>query len=393
MNEKKKEIAQKFAPVLCHELSRNKKKRIFDCFSSIKFTEDDPWEMEDRIAEFRKMFSFKEENIIESSLIPSVYYSLVETHSHYFLLYSIYHALDQKSPFGHEHDMENVQVVVRKSGEVVEYVTTNAHHAYFYYVNDDNPVRPHPPYLDTSENGKIVLYQDTHPVVYIQPGDGSIFSVFTEQIGHGILGIGGVYKGLIKYDWSHKWHEDSKTFDFENKDEGETIGIVAMVADDDNPARPYLLENKVIQIHYELESVEQSIWEWFKHRASNKSIGKLFKEEESWKPSSLKIRGESRSRRKYFEETFSIDKIAYPAGFVGTKDISTGKVRAAAGSWPFQYKNRVTGKRFSYITRRSAWKDVPAINLDVFFDPASAYKIMVTSQDRISTKYTYHPFV
>jgi len=383
--EDEKKIAQKFAPVLCCELSKDRDKRKFDCFSSIKFKPNkNPWEMEDRKADFITVFN-------EGKIIPSIYYSLVETNTHYFLLYTVYHALDQKSPFGHEHDMEHIQVVVRKSEEIVEYVTTMAHHGYFYYVNEDNPVRPHPPYLNTSENGKIALYKDTHPVVYVQPGDGSIVSVFNEKIGHGIFGIGGVYKGPINHDWSKKWHAHSEDFEFESKDEDKPIGIIAMNPDD-NKAEKYQLKNGINRVRYQLESVEDTIWQWFKQR-KNESMGKLFKKEEIWEPSDNKIWGEKVSRKEYFKNRYTIDKVAYPSGVCGTKDTATGRIRTAAGSWPFEYINRVTGRRFSYVAHRPDRKLVPAIDLDVFFDPAAAYKIMVTAQEPIDIAYTYHPFV
>jgi hypothetical protein len=48
MGSKKLKIAQKFAPILCCELSKNRRKRIYDCFSAIDFHPDKkPCEMED----------------------------------------------------------------------------------------------------------------------------------------------------------------------------------------------------------------------------------------------------------------------------------------------------------------------------------------------------------
>jgi hypothetical protein len=405
MSNKSLKIAQKFAPVLCCELSKNRRKRIYDCFSAIDFHPDKkPCEMQDRIAVFNSMFPNLDENkeTIESTLIPSIYYSFIESKTHYFLLYTVYHALDQKSPFGHEHDMEHIQVIVRKSEETVEYVTTIAHHAFFYYVNEDNPVRPHPPYLNTSENGYIVLYNNTHPVVYIQPGDGSIYSVFNEEIGHGIFGIGGVYKGGFKLNWSKKWHENYKTFDFENKDGNNIIGIVASIADEDNPTDPYNLKNEINLINYNLESVEETIWQWFKNREKNDCMCRepsegidwkpgLFKTVKEWKPTKFTILHENESRKDYFDRVFKIKKFIHPSGVCGTRDAGKDRIRTAGGSWPFEYKNRVTGRRFSYMVNETFFKDVPAINLDIFFDPAAAYKIMVTAQEPISTEYINYP--
>src|SRR5262245_23664246 len=101
----KKGIAEKFAPIICHELSKTETKRRFDCFTRIDFNEREPWNMFDRMIDFTAAFD-------AASLIPAVYYSVVVTATHYFILYSVYHAFDQKRRFGHEHDMEHVQVVV-----------------------------------------------------------------------------------------------------------------------------------------------------------------------------------------------------------------------------------------------------------------------------------------
>ncbi len=436
MSNKSLKIAQKFAPVLCCELSKDRRKRIYECFSAINFHPDKkPCEMEDRIAKFNSMFPNLDETeeAIESTLIPSIYYSLIESKTHYFMLYTIYHALDQKSPFGHEHDMEHIQVVVRKSEDIVEYVTTNAHHAYFYYVNEDNPVRPHPPYLNTSENGYIVLHNNTHPVVYIQPGDGSISSVFNEEIGHGIFGIGGVYKGGFRYNWRSKWHSDGPSFEFENKDGSKTIGIIALHADD-NEAKTYAIENEINLLYYQLENVEDTIWQWFTGRETNNSLCKnkckdpkkyeewlskslkdpywakkivkvswkpcLFRETKTWKPLANKIINNSHTRKEYFKKELrdqhnnllSIRKIQYPSGICGSKNRDTGYVRVAGGAWPFEFKCRTTGERFYNMTNKSFGKKVPTKTLEVFFDPAAAYKIMVTVQEPISTDYIDYPY-
>jgi hypothetical protein len=436
MSNKSLKIAQKFAPVLCCELSKDHDMRIFDCFSSVNFKPgEESWDMIDRVAEFRSMFSFENGDISARDLKPSVYYSLLETESHYFLLYTVYHALDQKSPFGHEHDMEHVQVVVRKGereeDDAVEFVTTNAHHAYYYYLNKDKPVTPHPPFIHDSHHGKIVLYKDTHPVVYVQPGDGSIFAIAIEEIGHGIFGIGGVYKSGFRFDWSKKWHANiSPTFDFENKDGGNTIGVIAVNADNSTPAKPYELVNNVNLLHYELENVEDTIWQWFKDRENNNSLCKkgckkpksredwyrrsikdpnllrrilksirnkpwkpcLFKEKKEWEPWKWLISGENLTRREYFEQKLNLKKIAHPSGVCGTKDQYTGNVREAGGAWPFEYKNRATGRRFYEITGNKSWENAPFKELDVFFDPAAAYKIMVTTQEPISTDYIDYPY-
>jgi len=118
----------------------------------------------------------------------------------------------------------------------------------------------------------------------------------------------------------------------------------------------------------------------------------LFKEKKDWKPCNFKISGENLKRRKYFNQKLHLKKIAYPSGVCGTKDKNTGYVRIAGGAWPFEYKNRVTGKRFSKMTGNRSWKYAPVKTLDVFFDPAAAYKIMSTTREAISAEYIDYPF-
>ena len=75
-----------------------------------------------KIARADPAFRFKHK------LLPHVYYSVVETHSHYFVLYAVYHPQDWESPDSawrrtprwqlmgseHEHDMEGALVIASK---------------------------------------------------------------------------------------------------------------------------------------------------------------------------------------------------------------------------------------------------------------------------------------
>lgn len=68
-----------------------------------------------------------------------VYYSLIETSTHYYLNYILYHAVDFKV-FGHAHDTENVWVIVEKDGSsfgrLVAHVT-NVHGYPMIYAPDE----------------------------------------------------------------------------------------------------------------------------------------------------------------------------------------------------------------------------------------------------------------
>jgi hypothetical protein len=108
-----------------------------------------------------------------------VYYSVIETETHWFLFYSLFHPRDytddpcEESNGCHENDMESIQVVVRKDGTPFGHllaVETLAHdHIYLY---------PADPSVD--RNGlrlqRDAMLESGHPVVYV------------ETYGHGIFG-------------------------------------------------------------------------------------------------------------------------------------------------------------------------------------------------------------
>ncbi|MEE8391575.1 MAG: hypothetical protein V3S14_12375 [Anaerolineae bacterium] len=119
------------------------------------------------------------ENQPTGDLSARVYYSVVETETHWFLLYALFHPRDytsdpcESSDGCHENDMESIQVVVAKDGTSfgrLQAVETLAHSHIYLYTADRSvegnflPVR-----------GSVRL-EGTHPVVYV------------ETYGHGIYG-------------------------------------------------------------------------------------------------------------------------------------------------------------------------------------------------------------
>ncbi len=110
-------IAEKFSPIIFQEVDRGTKTLAHkprgreDFISAVNYDGDlqanNNWE-----------------NINNYPLLPVIYYSLLETSTHYFISYSIYHPRDWNrypvfrwmKPYSeHENDMENTQVVVRKA--------------------------------------------------------------------------------------------------------------------------------------------------------------------------------------------------------------------------------------------------------------------------------------
>jgi hypothetical protein len=119
------------------------------------------------------------ENQPTGDLSAHVYYSVVETDSHWFLFYALYHPRDytedpcEQSDGCHENDMESLQVVVAKDGTAygrpVALFTLAHSHIYLYPFGDavkKGALRP---------DGQAQLV-DGHPAVWV------------ESYGHGIYG-------------------------------------------------------------------------------------------------------------------------------------------------------------------------------------------------------------
>lgn len=115
-------------------------------------------------------------------LIGTVYYSVVETSTHWHLLYGFYHPRDWSDtadPFGwwtHENDMEGVVLTVRRNGSeygVLESMVTVAHSDFYSYTP------PGSPYTNGRESidGTIVLQNF---------GGVNRPTTFQEAKGHGI---------------------------------------------------------------------------------------------------------------------------------------------------------------------------------------------------------------
>lgn len=119
------------------------------------------------------------ENQPMGDLAAHVYYSVVETETHWFVFYSLFHPRDytpepcEQSNGCHENDMESVQLVVAKDGSPfgrLQAMETLAHRDIYLYVADPAVKAGFLPV-----QGPVVV-EDGHPVVYV------------ETYGHGIYG-------------------------------------------------------------------------------------------------------------------------------------------------------------------------------------------------------------
>lgn len=125
------------------------------------------------------------EHLPTHELIPTVYYAALQTRTHWFLTYHLFHPRDW-SPFElgvhttHEGDGENLQVVVDKRRGAVVLLLTQAHYRGTAYAAPDGPIaagasEPRGPIVLVDERGRPDP-DGRHPVVFVEWG------------GHGIRG-------------------------------------------------------------------------------------------------------------------------------------------------------------------------------------------------------------
>lgn len=119
------------------------------------------------------------ENQPTGDLSAYVYYSVIESESHWFLFYSLFHPRDytyedcHTSGGCHENDLESIQLTVEKNGTSFgkpKALETLAHNAIYLYIFD-NSVGGN--FLDVTG---VATLEGDHPVVYV------------EALGHGIYG-------------------------------------------------------------------------------------------------------------------------------------------------------------------------------------------------------------
>jgi hypothetical protein len=105
-----------------------------------------------------------------------VYYTVLETATHWFVHYLPYHAVDYKRIGGHPHDTETILAVVRKQGRGarLEVLETRFHKVWYQYVAAGSEVSDVGAADDI--DGRVRFGVDGHPAVYSQ------------RIGHGLCG-------------------------------------------------------------------------------------------------------------------------------------------------------------------------------------------------------------
>lgn len=118
------------------------------------------------------------ENLEKGSSQAFVYYAVMETETHWFLIYNFFHPRDY-SDFCvvgtcHENDNEGLILTIRKDGTRfgrLEVLETLAHNNVYSFTNDSaiqNGVH--------NIDGKVAFYEKTHPIIFIEAGGHGVFS-------------------------------------------------------------------------------------------------------------------------------------------------------------------------------------------------------------------------
>ena len=180
------EVARRWAPVFYQRLAGRDYSPRFDYITNFDF--DGDWDGANNW-----------ENAADSRfpMRAYVYYSVIESETHYFITYAVYHARDwsplepllgsvldniqnseqygkylppalrQQLELNHENDMEGVQIVVRKAGprepEGVEAAETMAHFEFHRYFPRGTPLVARVP-----ERQLLQLTPDGRPLLYVE---------------------------------------------------------------------------------------------------------------------------------------------------------------------------------------------------------------------------------
>lgn len=173
------ELARRHAPWLYHEVHPRGGRQ--DLPAPVDFdgnlSGDDNWESFPRC-----------------ELLPTVYYACLETATHWFLTYHVFHPRDWEPlelpglHLTHEGDGENLQVVVEKERGRVVLLFAQAHYRGKAYAPPGEPgFRQDEPLLLVDDEGRLDA-SGTHP------------AVFVESRGHGIYGLGDRHARVVHDD-------------------------------------------------------------------------------------------------------------------------------------------------------------------------------------------------
>lgn len=183
------------------------------------------------------------ENFDHFHLKPTVYYAVLETETHYFISYHLFHPRDWNHftfylHDTHENDGENLQIVVSKQNQRVVLLWTQAHYRSNVYTLPHTGI--------SSGKKKISGSYQTVDVNGIPSELGNHAAVFVEAQGHGIYGtLDRSSKVILRRDGSYEFKKGNG-IRFTPALQGEPIR---------EPPFPYQGE-----AFYQLESITTKLW-------------------------------------------------------------------------------------------------------------------------------------
>jgi len=147
------------------------------------------------------------ENTFEGTSQAYVYYAVMETETHWFLVYNFFHPRDysDKCVFGrcHENDNEGMILTVAKDRSTfgrLQVMEAFAHNNIYSY-RLDRAVKKNVHNLD----GDIELHENSHPVIFIEAGGHGVFGADDRHSGYSVrddcfsnTGVTYVYKGIAE---------------------------------------------------------------------------------------------------------------------------------------------------------------------------------------------------
>lgn len=183
------------------------------------------------------------ENFDRFELKPTVYYAILETGTHFFVSYHLFHPRDWNHftfwlNDTHENDGENFQIVVRKSDGRVVLLWTQAHYRSSVYTRAGSLIESGPTRID----GEFQTVDSNG----VPDADGTHACVFVEPQGHGIYGtLGPDSKVILKPDGSSGFKDGSGLL-FRAQEPGQRV------------SEP--LNCNAGEVGYQLDSITVKLW-------------------------------------------------------------------------------------------------------------------------------------
>jgi hypothetical protein len=221
----REDVAKHWAPVFQQEVRDGK-----DLFTAYDF--DGNWAGDDNDENLAACLEGQK----ACDLSAKVYFTVIETSSHWFVQYLPYHATDSKTTNGHEHDTESVLVVVAKdasaTGKLLA-VEMRFHSEWFIYA-DSSVVKDGAKKID----GAIHADATGHPQVYVQ------------QVGHGFCGGFSPPNNVFPDLQLQCKHGEQPHID----------GTGVVYRPDQAPSAPTITKGQTATVGYALEEIFTSFW-------------------------------------------------------------------------------------------------------------------------------------